>query len=581
MSETIQPKTFGGDGRTPGAEDCEFVSFCPPDIQPRTRIIALCGANDWRDNASPQKDGWFLSDFYLFHHLLEDTGRSYDCRPCLPSLIGLTRQTDDFRSSNQLWLTCVDPRTLVSKYSEYVHGSMNGDRRAVLDDKILERVETSKNIRVIPPKVLLERFLTILNSEMRIAAKENQPVLVLIFGHGDECNYGVAIGGQGSSLDAPRLTRRKFNAAVHSGVDLNLLTTSCYSGGWLVKPMVGSFFSSMSKLNISGMTAVGEMEMSRSWAKSVSCGRAGGSIYASAIFNTLVKNSKPNHRDSSDSVTNPDGEDLTTFPTYINLCNSIYEAYKGHNPFYKQHQISFSAQDDKWDSEWRTRSGFPLLDYKRKWEQLREVLPNTADPSASDADATLGFTGSVAQGHHNVIREKAKAYMESFPGPDNAAPNVVHQEFKQLLQGRKFPEDHLATLNDTLDYRLSVMQLATQYVAYLDLDFGDGLAFDTELWLCQAEDVRLSKYKKLQGHIMNSNLFDRPCSTQGWGYHKPRDYLGIALTESSLSTNEACDGIDRLNKRKCHPSLNFQCLLLIFSCSESRWPALSHTNATC
>lgn len=216
---------------------------------------------------------------------------------------------------------------------------------------------------------------------MQIAAKENQAILVLIFGHSDEGNYGVAIGGQDSSLDAPRLTRRRFNAAIHPGVDLNLLITSCYSGGWIVKPMVGSFLSPMSKLNTSGMTAVGETETSRSWAQSVSCEQAGGSIYASAVFNAFVKASEPNLRDSSDSITITDDEELTASPAYINLCNSIYEAYKGHNPFYQQHHISFSAQDDKWDSEWRTRSGFPLLNYKRKWKQLRGDLLHTGNLS--------------------------------------------------------------------------------------------------------------------------------------------------------------------------------------------------------
>lgn len=536
-----------------GAEDCEFFSFCPPDIQPRTRIIALCGVNDWHDNASPQEDGWPFSDFYLFHHLLRDTGRDYDCRPSSSILTGLTRQIDDFRFSNQLWLTCVDPKALVSKYGEYVHGSMNGDRRVVLDDKILEKVESRNNIRVIPPKDLLERFLAILKSETQIAAKENQPILVLVFGHGDEGNYGVAIGGQGCSLDAPRLTRRKLNAAIHPGVDLNLLITSFYSGGWLVKPMVGSFFSPMSKLNISGMTAVDETETSRSWAQSISCGQAGGSIYASAVFNALVKTSEANRRDSSDSAT-LDDEELTASPTYINLCDSIYEAYKERDPFYQQHHISFSGQDDKLGSEWRTRSGFPLLDYKRKWEQLREVPPNAAAISTFNASATLSPSGSVRQGRHSIVREKAKAYMESFPGPDNAAPNVVHRKFKQLLQGEKFPEGLLISLNDTLDYRLSSMRLATQYAAFLDLEFPDGLTFATELWLRQAGDVRLSKYKKIRGHIMDIKLFDRPSSTQGWGYHKPRDYLAIALTESSLSTDEACDAIDRLNNGTFYPS---------------------------
>lgn len=101
-------------------------------------IIALCRVNDWRDNASPQENGWFLSDFHLFRYLLENSSRCYGSSkpPCSPSFTGLTRRLDDFRSSKQLWLTCVDRKTLVSKYGEYVHGNLNGDQRAVLDDGI-------------------------------------------------------------------------------------------------------------------------------------------------------------------------------------------------------------------------------------------------------------------------------------------------------------------------------------------------------------------------------------------------------------------------------------------------------------
>lgn len=63
--------------------------------------------------------------------------------------------------------------------------------------------------------------------------------------------------------------------------------------------------------------------------------------------------------------------------------------------------------------------------------------------------------------------------MVSFPRPDNAAPNVV-QKFKQLLQWEKFPEDLSVLLNDTVYYRLSAMRLATQYIAFLDVEFTDG-----------------------------------------------------------------------------------------------------------
>ncbi|KAJ5533874.1 hypothetical protein N7527_000128 [Penicillium freii] len=525
---TIIPQSIGGDGREPGAETREFRSFCPPDVQPSTRIIALCGPNDWQDNASPENDGWFFSDFFLFHYLLQDT--------------------HTFRSSNQLWFTCVDPKTQVSKYKEYVHGSTSGDRRVVLDE------------------TFLERFLATLRSETQIAARENQPVLVLIFGHGDTDRFGVAIGGRGSPENAPRLTREKFNSAIRTDVNVSLVITSCYSGGWILKPMVGSPLWPAKKLNISGMTAVSYKEMSRAWASSQSCGRAGGSIYATAVFNALVNMSKPSSPDSSDATF--DEDELTTSPTYINLCSSVYEAYKEHDPFYHIHGISFSAQDDKWDSEWRRRSGFPLVDYEKKWNELRQVSstkqPNGGESSTLPPDPTapLGFTGSIGRGYQNVVKAKAGTYMDSFPGPDNTGANAVHSRLKQLLSGKKCDEEVLVYLNDNLDYRLAAMQLASQYVSFLELQFPDGMAFDTEAWCndlalkvvnddCSTARSKIEKYEQVREYIMDKDLFGRPMVGQGFWYTKPTEYLAIALLESSsLSIDEIRDTIDRLIRLK-------------------------------
>ncbi|KAJ9359481.1 hypothetical protein DTO027B9_1995 [Paecilomyces variotii] len=46
-----------------------FLTDCPPDVGPRIRLIAVCGITDDYDHASPTKDGWFFSDFYLLHYL--------------------------------------------------------------------------------------------------------------------------------------------------------------------------------------------------------------------------------------------------------------------------------------------------------------------------------------------------------------------------------------------------------------------------------------------------------------------------------------------------------------------------------
>lgn len=152
-SSRIQPGMIGGDGRQieigvtdpsrGGLVGREFSSKSPPDIQPSTRIVAVCGVTDFpvRDDhgplsdeddetqppirahpispsssmpktgaaamaskaknlflankrkerkeekkaqkkaatpvgyASPREDGWFFSDFFLFHHLFRGLGK--------------------------------------------------------------------------------------------------------------------------------------------------------------------------------------------------------------------------------------------------------------------------------------------------------------------------------------------------------------------------------------------------------------------------------------------------------------------------------------------------------------------------
>ncbi|KAG5291470.1 hypothetical protein I7I48_03289 [Histoplasma ohiense] len=262
-----------------------------------------------------------------------------------------------------------------------------------------------------------------------------------------------------------------------------------FSGGWLVKPYTDSRLSVVKRLNVSGMTAAGDEQESRAWASSASCGRAGGSIYAAAVLNALVQPAEI-HREGVDE------SEAMSCLTYINLCCAVHQAYKESDPFYGIHGVSFAARDDMWESEWRTRSGFPLLDYQKKWEELRQVSPGQL---AFDSVPTLGFAGSIGKGFHNVVRAKARAYADSFPGADNLAPNLpLHYSVRQLLQGTQFSENKLMRINDSLDYRLSALQLATQYTTFLELAFPDAASFDVEKWALQADTQLLELFGKVK-----------------------------------------------------------------------------------
>ena len=236
--------------------DVEFTTLCPPDVQPQSRILAVVGPNDLNDCSSPLADGWFHSDFYLFHYLLR-----------LPK----------FRSRKQTWLTCVSPKTLVEKYQEFTHGDPKTDRRVVLDASMLPAIEQSNNIRVVHEKELLDTFLTLLEEESNNATRDNARLLVLIFGQGDMSNHGFAIGGIGDSLRAPKLTLQDFRERLCHDAEVSLLATSCYASGWVVKPSVWDL-DSLDQHYAKGIASAGPKHASFAWDSRKSSGRAAGSI---------------------------------------------------------------------------------------------------------------------------------------------------------------------------------------------------------------------------------------------------------------------------------------------------------------
>jgi hypothetical protein len=441
----------------------------------------------------------------------------------------------------------------------------------------LESLQQATNIRLLPSAVLLERFLYTLKDEINTAAQLNQPVLVLVFGHGDSDSHGIAIGGD-FQPNAPRLTMREFEKCLRNDVDVTLVITSCYSGGWVTKPRVRPFQPSR-PFNISGMTAASAHNVSRSWAMSKSIGkRAGGSIFATAVMNALMDTSQKTpgfaHMCSAfDSVIKEkeDGEAIRNEPTYISLVKAVYEAMKDLDPsLFERHGISFAAQDDNWDSAWRKRTGFPLLNYQSRWEMLRKAPHEPEIYSGNDQDEKTGGSPKLS-----ILRERAVAYMNSFPGADNAVTNIsFHSDIRDLIQGDKnFGVDILDYLDGVLDYRTSLLDLASEFAQLADLNLGNAREFDVESWfrknfkernatvLRVATNAReqFNKYQKVHQLIAEKKLFGVPLpQTQGPDYEKPKEYLSIAFALSNLSFDEVQGRIGRLHERKCigHSNIN-------------------------
>lgn len=180
-----------------------FPISCPPDVPCKSRVVAVCGATDFEDAASPTKDGWLFSDFYLFHKLL--------------SVV---------ESSNQVWLTSEDPAHLVAKYREYAHGDSKQDRRVVLNEDLLEGVQQPGNVRVIERSALLEQFNSTITEQASIAATSGEHLIILLVGYGELESFGVAVGGDCIQERAPKFTVEHLKPILQHDTPVTLFMTS-------------------------------------------------------------------------------------------------------------------------------------------------------------------------------------------------------------------------------------------------------------------------------------------------------------------------------------------------------------------
>ncbi|CAG8146190.1 unnamed protein product [Penicillium salamii] len=490
MASTIRPIEFPDFhviGRENGTKEeldgREFLTHSPPDLPPRHRILAILGTTDIEDQANPNEDGWFVSDFYLFHYLLA---------PTYP------------RPHNQIWLTSEDPASLVTKYKEYLHGDSQGDRRAVLDSQRLASINQAGNLRVVPRNILLERYLSTLREQVAEASRLQEHLVLFIFGHGTP-KYDVEIAGS-------MLRMEDIRREIRNRSQVTLFTTSCYSGGWLVVPDLRQ-----QMLNATAIAAAGPKTKSSSWPLSGSIGRASGSLAASAVLRCLV--------DAEDEI-----EERLEHPTYIQLAKSIYDCVKGMGLLGDSQQIHFSAENDEWETSYRPRLGLPLVSFKEKWQSLRQVPPSTCPPSTSAASSVVARAGGRPL---KRLQYLAQEYFASNPGADNAGPNIgLHNCLIQVLKGTSFSKEKMQDLTEITAYRLGAMYEADYLREQIGLQFPSIFDIDPEhaLEKLPEKQLTLKTWSLLLRHDINTTPIGirRP-------YGKPLQYLTLALVDTFKS----------------------------------------------
>ena len=360
----------------------------PPDVHRNTHIIGVLGVCDMdhQRRASPRRDGWMVSDFYLWISVLHGMGKS------------------------QSWLSCEDPYELLSKYGTtagaldytddenevrhdklsweqgYLHGDPFEERALVLGknnvDDMARRVKLSKH-----GKTLRDDFLRCVEETCKIAEASDEPVLLMAFCHGDDGETetgGLCIGiDPGSRHECDFLSPKLLatSLAKTPKVRVSLYLTSCFSGNWVITPQ-------LKLIEPTVMAAAQPYEESYAWEASSSQRHAGG-VYTSAFLKELQKEpiDLPEDVGADDALSYEQAcKDIT------NEANRLWVQLGGSTPMF--------TPEGGHDKFWQ-RTGFSLADYKRNYDRLEKV-------PAESAKSRMDATRNLERGSFDIQKRPTK-----------------------------------------------------------------------------------------------------------------------------------------------------------------------------
>ena len=510
-----------------------------PDVTPKTHIIGLCGVSDFsdpetgRNAADPREDGWMVSDFYLLQYLLDGTGAS------------------------QAWFTCHDPKSLIARYGEYLHGNSYRERKVVLD---INQQPNLATLRVESPDGLLPSFLSYFRAECAVASKVKEPVLLCVFCHGEARTYGLEIGG--TEEEGPILSIEAISKVIpeNNGLDVSLLMTSCFSGGWTISSELRDE-NNHSRATV--MTAAGPDMVSESWPKTESLGRTCGSIYISSVIKNLAI--KEQERNPGQTGTPLSTKDFAAAITYqlLNVVDPRFGLYHDHR---------FEAQQSRWGEPYPKRTGIPQSDYYDRLQALRVVPPRSPSDIRLDRSATQDEVDSWELAHPDAphvlmaasnyggslnavkreIRIQAKAYMRSFPGRDSLAPNHrPHNLIHMCIQTPQMMTDSAwAGTWEILHYRMQAVETAEKLARRMGIQAPKASCWNMDDWL--RKNVGTENHKQASQYyrqILLSGLIPPKVGSRN-PYYKALWYLAANVADCGLPPDEMFRRFKELEKSK-------------------------------
>jgi hypothetical protein len=426
-----------------------------------------------------------------------------------------------------------------------------------LSQELLDN-EQLTDVVVVKPTQMIERFLAEAKAASELARRTNAPLLLLVFCHGlPSFQLLLDDGNKGKGLSVLSL-----KGVLEPGAQVTLVTTACYSGGWVTHP----------DFNYTTMAAADASEnklgMSNSWTVSQSIGRTCGSVFASTLLETLSsaasplleasQGTNPSFLDAAAPTLQPEEPTKRQAMTYNALCHSIWKTCEDRvTTLWDSQAFRFSAQDDAWNYSWTGRTGIPLANFEKRWNtlaihpnrpsQARDIMnPNPRNASFQEAgpSRTGGgqtsideMTESIATGR---VKEMARLFHQTCPGDWNKGRMV---SFGGTLRGfyeRDEFKEEAPELAATIRFRWEMALLTDFIVELFNLPVPSNEAcihWDPYKWDANMKKVNPSwreRYHKIQDGLRSCFVLPH-LDEQGPVFYRPMEYLASAIYEANGS----------------------------------------------
>ena len=299
--------------------------------------------------------------------------------------------------------------------------------------------------------------------------------MICIFGHGRRGNYEVEIGGRDKT--GGLLTVELFSKIINRylGLSVSTLMTSCFSGDWIIGPLLKK---SDGTPKATMMSAAGLPVEPESWKWTDSLGRCCGSLYVSALIKTLEEDEKHRVEELEMSPESKTGFSTKEFADAIksSMSNTIDPR------FGEVHDVRFVSQGDIWDVPHNYQTHYPITSYKERFSALRTIpprVPTTPELGNNQSvrvnvhnfEAVLGRFGGSMSAVRQIIRKQALFNMRSGPGRDGTANNTKVHLLIQRAKDRSplLGDASWCGIFEILHYRLGSLEVAGRPLKVLSI----------------------------------------------------------------------------------------------------------------